>query len=46
MLEVGMEAMIFTTPVRLNCSDFGIKEALNMSLELIKDALNVRFMFD
>ena len=44
-LEVAMKFVIFTTPIRLNCLDFSVQKALDMSLEIIKDLLNVRFVF-
>ena len=44
-LEVAMKFMIFTTPIRLNCLDFSVQKTLDMSLEIIEDLLNVRFVF-
>jgi hypothetical protein len=46
VLQYHFVEMYVDTRPDVSCSDFGIKETLNMSLELIKDDLNVRFMFD
>ena len=45
-LKVSMETMIFPTPIGLDSTNFGVQEALNMILKDVKDALNVRFMFN
>jgi hypothetical protein len=46
VLKVPMELMVFTTPIGLNCLDFIIQKAFDMSLEVIEDLFNVRLMFD
>ena len=38
--------MILTPPIRLNSFNFGIKKTLNVSLESVKDLLNIRLMFE
>ena len=45
-LEIPMEFVIFTTPIRLNCLDFSVQKAFNMSLKIIKDLLDIILMLD
>ena len=44
-LKITVQPMIFTTPVRLNCFDFSVQKAFDMSLEGIENLLNIRLMF-
>ena len=41
-----MEAVILTAPIRLNCTNFCIEEALDMVLKIIEDLINIRFVFN
>jgi len=42
--KISVKAMILTTPIGLHNTNFSVKEALNMSLKLIKYGLNIRFV--
>jgi hypothetical protein len=44
-LKILVKAMVLTTPIRLNRFNFGIQKTLNMSLESIKNLLNIRLVF-
>jgi hypothetical protein len=39
--KLGMKSLIFPTPIRLNAFDLSVKETLNMSLKLHKNALGI-----
>jgi hypothetical protein len=44
--EVGMKAMILTTPIGLHSTNFSVKKQLNVFLEEIENVLNIRLMFN
>jgi hypothetical protein len=44
-LKILVKAMVLTSPIRLYSFNFGIQKTLNMSLESIKNLLNIRLVF-
>ena len=38
---ISVQFMVLTTPIRLNDLDFSVQKALSMSLQGIKDLLNI-----
>jgi hypothetical protein len=46
MLKIAMQPMILTTPIGLKSFDFCVQKSFNMSLESIKDLLDIRLMFE
>jgi hypothetical protein len=44
--EIGIEMLIFPSPITLNSQDLGTKQTLNMSLKLKKYMIDIRFIFD
>jgi hypothetical protein len=45
-LEVLMEPMILTAPIRLNCLDFGAQKAFNVSLKRIENLFDIRLTLE
>jgi hypothetical protein len=44
--EIGIEMLIFPSPITLNSQDLGTKKMLNMSLKLKKYTIDITFIFD
>ena len=45
-LKIVVEAVILTSPIGLNGTNFGMKEAFDMVLKIIENLLNIRLMFN
>lgn len=45
-VKIVMKTMVFTTPIRLNCTDLRTKKTFNMLLKLQENFLNIGFVFE
>ena len=44
-LKKFMQAVVFTTPIRLDRTDFCIEKTFDMRLKIIENLFDIRFMF-
>ena len=45
-LKKFMQAMVFASPIGLNCTNFCVEESFDMGLKIVENLFDIRFMFE